>query len=65
MDEDTNAILKEVLDELAQIKRILVFRLIRDNYTQAEIAEVLGVSQPTISRYFPAKILRPPKKSPA
>jgi predicted transcriptional regulator len=63
-NEDTNALLKELLQELVQIKRLLAFRLIQDDYTQSEIADALGVSQPTISRYFPAKVSRPAKKTP-
>ena len=62
-NEDTNTLLKELLTELVQIKRLLAFRLIQDDYTQAEVADVLGVSQPTVSRSFPTKVVRATKKT--
>ncbi|GIW52807.1 MAG: hypothetical protein KatS3mg081_2162 [Gemmatimonadales bacterium] len=42
-----------VLRELEEIKRLLIFALLRNGASQAEVAKALGVSQPSISRMFP------------
>lgn len=38
--------------ELAAIKRLLVFALLRDGATQKEVASALGVDQSQVSRMF-------------
>ncbi|MBI3743383.1 MAG: winged helix-turn-helix transcriptional regulator [Chloroflexi bacterium] len=45
-----------ILQELEDIKRLLILTLLREGASQAEIAKALGVSQPSISRMFPGKI---------
>ena len=45
-----------VLQELKNIERLLMLALLRDGVSQGDIANALGVSQPTISRMFPGKI---------
>jgi predicted XRE-type DNA-binding protein len=42
-----------VARELADIKRLLVLALRRSGASQAEVANALGVSQPSISRMSP------------
>ena len=39
--------------ELAAIKRLLIFALLRAGASQKEIARALGVNQSSISRMFP------------
>ncbi len=45
-----------VLRELEDIKRLLLLALLRGGASQGEVAKALGVSQPSISRMFPAGI---------
>lgn len=42
-----------VLRELEDIKQLLLLALLRSGASQAELAQALGVSQPSISRMFP------------
>jgi predicted transcriptional regulator len=55
-DEQANAILKE----LEMLRKLKMAELFDKGYSQAQLAQVLGVSQPTVSRMLP-KIS--PKKS--
>ena len=55
-DEQANAILKE----LEMLRKLKMVELFDKGYSQAQLAQVLGVSQPTISRMVP-KVS--PKKS--
>ena len=42
-----------IFDELTAIKRLLIFALIKEGATQAQIAGALGTSQSQISKMFP------------
>jgi predicted transcriptional regulator len=55
-DEQAGAILKE----LEMLRKLKMVELFDKGYSQAQLAQVLGVSQPTISRMVP-KVS--PKKS--
>jgi predicted transcriptional regulator len=55
-DEQASAILKE----LEMLRKLKMVELFDKGYSQAQLAQVLGVSQPTISRMVP-KVS--PKKS--
>lgn len=41
--------------ELDSIKRLLVVLLLKAGATQGEIAMALGISQPAVSKMFPAR----------
>ena len=45
----------EELKVLEDIRKLLVFILLKQGFKQGEVAEALGVSQPTISRMFSKK----------
>lgn len=47
--EQANAILKE----LEMLRKLKMFELLDKGYSQAQLAQILGVSQPTISRMVP------------
>ena len=53
----TDVELSDLRDELAAIKRLLVLVLVREDFTQAQIAAALGVSQSQVSKMFPAGVL--------
>ncbi|MBI5262713.1 MAG: helix-turn-helix domain-containing protein [Bradyrhizobium sp.] len=55
-DEQATAILKE----LEMLRKLKMLELLEKGYSQGQLAQVLGVSQPTISRMVP-KVT--PKKS--
>jgi DNA-binding NarL/FixJ family response regulator len=42
-----------VVDELKDIKGLLVLLLLKSGATQGEIAKALGTTQPTISKTYP------------
>lgn len=42
-----------VQKELSDIKRLMIFTLLRDGVSQGEVAAALGISQATVSRMFP------------
>jgi predicted transcriptional regulator len=48
-DEQAGAILKE----LEMLRKLKILELFDKGYSQAQLAQVLGVSQPTISRMVP------------
>jgi DNA-directed RNA polymerase specialized sigma subunit len=46
--------LNEVATSLEHIKRLLIFSLLRNDVSQAELGAALGMSQSTVSRLVPA-----------
>jgi predicted transcriptional regulator len=48
-EEQADAILKE----LEMLRKLKMIELFDKGYSQAQLAQVLGVSQPTISRMLP------------
>ena len=48
-EEQANAILKE----LEMLRKLKMLEFFDNGYSQAQLARVLGVSQPTISRMVP------------
>ena len=50
MTEDQAALM---LKELEMLRKLRIFELFEKGYSQAQLAEALGVSQPTISRMLP------------
>jgi predicted transcriptional regulator len=53
-EDQANAILKE----LEMLRKLKLLELIDKGYSQAQLAQVLGVSQPTISRMVPKVTLK-------
>jgi len=47
-----------ILEELVMLRKMRIMELIEKGYSQAQLAQVLGVSQPTISRMVPKISLR-------
>jgi predicted transcriptional regulator len=45
--------LDSILKELEMLRKLKLFELLDKGYSQSQIAQVLGVSQPTISRMLP------------
>lgn len=52
--------LNEIATSLDQIKRLLIFSLLRDDVSQADLGAALGMSQSTVSRLIPGG--KPPKR---
>lgn len=50
-DEVGQAILKE----LEMLRKLKILELTKQGYSQGQLADALGVSQPTISRMLPKK----------
>jgi DNA-binding transcriptional regulator LsrR (DeoR family) len=48
-EEQANKIIKE----LEMLRKLRLFELFDKGYSQAQLAQALGVSQPTISRMLP------------
>ena len=48
-EEQANTILKE----LEMLRKLKLLELLEKGYSQGQLAQVLGVSQPTISRMVP------------
>jgi DNA-directed RNA polymerase specialized sigma subunit len=46
----------DMLNEIRDIKRLLIFGLLRSGVKQEDIGNALGVSQSTISKMFPHPI---------
>jgi predicted transcriptional regulator len=44
---------KAILRELEMLRKLKMLELFEKGYSQAQLAQVLGVSQPTISRMVP------------
>jgi predicted transcriptional regulator len=53
-EEQANTIIKE----LEMLRKLRIMELFDKGYSQAQLAQVLGVSQPTISRMVPKISLR-------
>lgn len=47
-----------ILKELEMLRKLKMFELFKKGYSQGELAQVLGVSQPTISRMVPKVSLK-------
>jgi predicted transcriptional regulator len=43
----------EILKELEMLRKMKMLELMDKGYSQAQLAQLLGVSQPTISRMIP------------
>lgn len=54
----TNKNKESQLDNLEQIKRLLIMALIRQGVPGSEIADVLGLDQSTISRMVPTRRIK-------
>jgi hypothetical protein len=50
------ASVEDLFAELAAIKRLFVFALLRSGANQGEVAAALGMNQSQISRMFPTKL---------
>jgi predicted transcriptional regulator len=48
----------EILKELEMLRKMKLLELMEKGYSQAQLAQVLGVSQPTISRMIPKVSLK-------
>jgi hypothetical protein len=46
-----------VLAELQMIRKLLVLAMLRSGITQAQLGGILGLSQPEVSKMFPAGAL--------
>ena len=44
---------KLILDEFETLKRIKALELLERGYSQKDVADLLGTSQPSVSRMFP------------
>jgi predicted transcriptional regulator len=44
---------EQILKELEMLRKLRILELFDKGYSQAQLAQVLGVSQPTISRMVP------------
>lgn len=53
-----NNSLKAILDELEALKKLMVLNMLEKGYSQSQIALTLGVGQATVSRMFPAGVLK-------
>ncbi len=49
----TNDLMDRVLQELEMLRKLKLLELFEKGYSQSQLARVLGVSQPTLSRMFP------------
>lgn len=48
----TNDQAEQILKELEMLRKLQILELFDKGYSQSRLAQVLGVSQPTISRMF-------------
>jgi len=46
-----------LIEELAAIKKLMMLQLLAAGYKQKQLAAVLGVSEPTLSRMLPKELL--------
>lgn len=53
----------DVHNELIDIKRLLILKLLTDGITQAQIAATLGIDPANLSRLLPARIAKAKKPS--
>jgi len=54
----TNQQAEAILKELEMLRKLKMVELLEMGYSQAQLAQVLGVSQPTISRMVPKVTLK-------
>lgn len=52
--------LEQILKELEMLRKLRILELLEKGYSQAQLAQVLGVSQPTISRMVPKLTVKKP-----
>ena len=45
--------LASIANDLEAIKKLMIFQLLEKGFSQSQLAQALGVSQPTISRMLP------------
>jgi len=50
-----NKVTKEKIDNLEQIKRLLILGLIRSGVQGKDVASILGIDPATVSRMVPAR----------
>ena len=55
-----NELTEAILKELEMLRKLKMVELLEKGYSQTRLAQVLGVSQPTISRMMPKVV---PKKA--
>lgn len=55
-DDPTHDLLERIAKELEMLRKLSIVDLTHKGYSQADIADMLGTSQPTISRMFPKGI---------
>lgn len=53
---ETSDQIEKIVRELEMLRRLAIVDLSDKGFSQADIADALGVSQPTISRMFPKGI---------
>jgi DNA-binding transcriptional regulator LsrR (DeoR family) len=51
----TNEQADQIIKELEMLRKLRMLELLDKGYSQAQLAQALGVSQPTISRMVPRK----------
>jgi len=44
---------EQILKELEMIRKLKLAEMLHQGYSQSQVAQILGVSQPTISRMVP------------
>jgi predicted transcriptional regulator len=44
---------EQILKELEMIRKLKLAEMVEKGYSQSQLAQILGVSQPTISRMMP------------
>jgi predicted transcriptional regulator len=49
----TDELAESILKELEMLRKLKMAELLQNGYSQMRLAQVLGVSQPTISRMLP------------
>ena len=54
----TNEQADEILKELAMLRKLKIIELFDKGYSQAQLAQALGVGQPTISRMLPKTLTK-------
>jgi predicted transcriptional regulator len=57
--------IKALIDEIAAVKKLLILQLLGNGFRQKEIAQMLGVSEATMSRMLPKGISAAASKSSA
>jgi len=57
----TNVSENQLHNELVQIKKLLVLKLLNEGLTQSQIGKVLGVDQSHISRMIPVRLVKAKK----